>query len=1204
MALHSIFVRAVSGRQRLLTALVIAIICATVALVLTGQPSVAATIPAVAQAQAASILPTTAQFSITATTLITQSNLTVTKTGNGAGRIASAPTGIDCGADCTEFYDQGTQVTLTASADPGSTFTGWQGACSGAGAVCTLMVNATTDVTAIFTLNQYQVTTAKAGNGLGQLTSIPAGIDCGSDCAEFYAYGALVTINASADTSSTFAGWIGACSGNQPTCTITVDAAKSVTAIFILNQYALTLNKSGGGSGKVVSTPSGIDCGNACTASYPHGTALTLTATAATGSTFAGWQGACSDAVNTCTLTMDAAKAATALFTLNQYTVTIQQAGNGSGMVVSNPTGIECGSSCTAVYGYGITLSLTATAAASTRFVGWSGACTGADPVCTVSVDAAKSVTATFALKQYPVVVQKRGTGTGVVSNQPGTITCGSTCNELDDHGTVTTFTATADPSSLFTGWQGACTNTTVTCTVTVDSAKVVTATFTLKQYSLTVQQQGTGAGVIALAPDGGSCSSTCTSQLNHGTVVTLTATAALSSTFSGWQGACTGNIPLCTLTMDSAKAVTATFALKQFPLTVSKAGNGAGTVTSIPAGITCGVTCTQSLPYGTPITLTAIAADHSTFTGWQGACTGNQPTCTVTAKATQQVTATFTLNRYTLAVIPQGNGHGLVTTSPSGVDCGITCTTTLDYGTAITLTATPFTDTLFTDWQGACTGTAPTCALTLTADTAVTATFTLRQYALTVGHAGTGAGIVASAPPGLDCGITCTVQLDHGTPVSLTATAAISSTFTGWQGACTGAAPVCALIIERSQQVTATFALNVYDLTVIKAGKGTGVITGLPTALDCGLTCTVSAAHGTLITLTATPNPLARFIGWQGACSGTATTCTVSLTAPQTVTATFGYQQYPLTVTKSGSGAGIITSVPPAIDCGITCTTLIDHGTVLTLTTAPGARSEFAGWSGACTDLAACVVTMTAATAITATFTGVPVASLVAAIAITPTIAATGQPLTYTYSITNTGDLSVTVAAFSTHIGNPRFLQQPEQTVLTAESYLRPGATAIAIEPSVAPRCNADLPLEDTFTVTGTTTSGITTTAQVSLTVPLTPSVLPAQTAKANTIYSGCTIQMAFGRSNTPLATYDMVVIVGTAPSGLLIQGAQSIQSYRDAFTLQEQTNALLNEGCPTTTGCRTIRRLVIEQGAAIQVETITEVITVHRLFMPLVRK
>ena len=767
MVLHSIFSRAVCGRHRVTASLLIAVTCASFALLLTGQPSMAVSLATLTPNQADNSPPVTARISLTASALITQSSLTVTKVGNGAGRVASTPSGIECSADCTEFYDQGTQVTLSASADPGSTFTGWQGACTGAGAVCTIFVNATTDVTALFTLNQYQVTVAKAGNGLGQLTSIPAGLDCGSDCAEFYSHGALVTINANADPSSTFAGWIGACSGNTPVCTLTIDAAKSVTGIFILNQYTFTLHKSGGGVGKVVSSPSGIDCGNACSASYPHGTALTLTATAATGSTFAGWQGACTGTEITCNVTIDGAKEATALFTLNQYTITVQKAGNGSGVVVSSPSGIECGSTCAAVYGYGANVSLSATAAASTRFVGWSGACTGADPVCTVTVDAARSVTATFVLKQYPVVVQKRGNGTGVISNQPGSINCGSTCSELYDHGTMATFRATADATSLFSSWQGACTNTTVTCTVTVDTANMVTATFALKEYDLTIQQQGTGAGVIALAPEGSSCRGACTRQLAHGTVVTLTATAAISSTFSGWQGACTGNNPICALTMDSAKAVTATFTLKQFALTVIKGGNGAGAVTSIPAGLTCGLTCTQTLAYGTWVTLTATAGDHSTFTGWQGACTGNQPTCTLTANATQQVTATFALNQYALAVIPQGNGHGLVTSSPSGVACGLTCTVTLDYGAAITLTATPFTDTLFTGWQGACTGASPTCVVTLAADTALTATFTLKQYALTVDQVGTGAGTVTSTPPVLDCGITCTVLVNHGSPLT-----------------------------------------------------------------------------------------------------------------------------------------------------------------------------------------------------------------------------------------------------------------------------------------------------------------------------------------------------------------------------------------------------------------------------------------------------
>src|SRR5207244_10398538 len=68
-----------------------------------------------------------------------------------------------------------------------------------------------------------------------------------------------------------------------------------------------------------------------------------------------------------------------------------------------------------------------------------------------------------------------------------------------------------------------------------------------------------------------------------------------------------------------AATIVTATFTPQTFTLTVSKAGTGAGTVTSSPAGITCGATCAASFTSGTAVTLTAAPAAGSTFTGWSG---------------------------------------------------------------------------------------------------------------------------------------------------------------------------------------------------------------------------------------------------------------------------------------------------------------------------------------------------------------------------------------------------------------------------------------------------------------------------------------------------------------------------------------------------------------------------------------------------------
>jgi hypothetical protein len=77
----------------------------------------------------------------------------------------------------------------------------------------------------------------------------------------------------------------------------------------------LTVTKSGTGTGTVTSSPSGVDCGSTCSASYPSSTVVTLTATAAQGSNFTGWGGACSG-TGTCQVTMDSAQAVSAAFTL------------------------------------------------------------------------------------------------------------------------------------------------------------------------------------------------------------------------------------------------------------------------------------------------------------------------------------------------------------------------------------------------------------------------------------------------------------------------------------------------------------------------------------------------------------------------------------------------------------------------------------------------------------------------------------------------------------------------------------------------------------------------------------------------------------------------------------------------------------------------------------------------------------------------
>ena len=72
------------------------------------------------------------------------------------------------------------------------------------------------------------------------------------------------------------------------------DEKECVITNHYITDYTLTVSKSGTGSGTVTSSPAGIDCGSGCNYDYPEGTEVTLTASAASGSSFAGWSGDCS----------------------------------------------------------------------------------------------------------------------------------------------------------------------------------------------------------------------------------------------------------------------------------------------------------------------------------------------------------------------------------------------------------------------------------------------------------------------------------------------------------------------------------------------------------------------------------------------------------------------------------------------------------------------------------------------------------------------------------------------------------------------------------------------------------------------------------------------------------------------------------------------------------------------------------------------
>ncbi len=482
--------------------------------------------------------------------------------GFGSGIITSSPAGISCGGDCSEAYDENTQVTLTPMPDPGSQFGSWSGACDTNG-----MVTMDSDKSCGATFVKFfTLTIQKNGTGSGTITSNPPGIDCGADCSESYGANSIVSFNITADPGSTFVGWSGP-SGcpTSPTSSALMVSDLACTATFeLITVHSLTVNKAGTGDGTVTSSPAGIDCGADCTENYNDGTNVTLTVTPDPGSGLTGWSGDadCSDGV----VTMDAAKSCTANFTLIiQHPLTVTKEGTGTGTITSSPGGIDCGADCAENYDENTVVTLTATPDAGSIFDGWSGDADCSDDVVTMSASTVCNATFSLSTQQFTLTVSKLGTGSGTVTSNPLGVDCGSDCAENYVESTVVTLTSTPDAGSVFGGWSGG-----ADCSdgvVLMDANKNCTATFDLippQQFALTVGVTGSGSGTITSTPAGIDCGADCAENYDGNTQVTLTVTPDAGSIFTIWMGDadCADGV----ITLDASKTCTAEILLEDQP--------------------------------------------------------------------------------------------------------------------------------------------------------------------------------------------------------------------------------------------------------------------------------------------------------------------------------------------------------------------------------------------------------------------------------------------------------------------------------------------------------------------------------------------------------------------------------------------------------------------------------------------------------------
>lgn len=729
-----------------------------------------------------------------------------------------------------------------------------------------------------------QIDVALGDDALGSVTSDPEGIDCGETCSAVFPEGTEVVLTAHPHPTAAFAGWGGACADEpSTTCVLTAGEPLAVSASFTLDWFDVTVSRLGAGS--VSSSDGMLRCDGSsdevCSVRYPRGATVTLSASPSAGSTFSGWSGACAG-TGSCALEITGSKLVNAVFdSEGQVSLLVSKLGNGAGTVKSGdtPASIECGAKCAASFDPSkkTEVVLHATPDGSSDFKGFEGDCTpvvGEPTQCAVTMDAVKRVSAKFELKQHALTVAWNGQGEGsVVAESPAGLECEKpeNCEASYQHGTVVRLKAVPAQGSSFREWSIASCGSEEVCEITLLGETLVVATFDVSSFALTTGVLGNGQ---LLCNDG-----PCEDSYVFGTEITLSALPGSGHELKSWQQACAGT-PVtedCVITISGDTQVVAQFGPKSYQITVEVVGNG-----SVSGDVACDEAsspCTGSVSHGGALELIATAGQNHDFVGWTGGGCGGDTTCSV-----DPVTGDLSLKATFVQPVPDTTtvslsktGKGSVTASPGPLACGEGCSgANAQYpeGTTVTLTATPASGYGQAVFSGVDCGNPPppanTCIFTTDGSVQnVSVTFPPAPQGVQVTRAGAGAGTVKSEPAGIDCGAVCSSDFPFDSVVKLTATPMADSVFTGWSGRCTGAAPTCEFTVGLDNEVTATFALKNYTLTVELEGDGVGGVEPLITGngVSCvrnGTSgCKASLPAGTLVRLRDSAPPWAKFIGF-----------------------------------------------------------------------------------------------------------------------------------------------------------------------------------------------------------------------------------------------------------------------------------------------------------------------------------------------------
>jgi uncharacterized repeat protein (TIGR02543 family) len=589
-------------------------------------------------------------------------------------------------------------------------------------------------ISVYYTINTYTVTILG-----GTVTLTPPG---GS-----YTYGTLVNFTVPDSIGKHFDHWTGDLAGSGSTGSFTVDSNITATVHYV-PLYSIITHAT---HGTVNVNPLGSYAGQ-----YLSNTPVQLTAVADSAYEFTGWSGAVTGLTNPISVNTDSTIEVTANFAVAAtFTLTPSVTGDGT-ITPATPQVVSPGANLK------FTFAPNAHSKFDSLIVDDSKVDTATTSYLFENVAAAHSIHAYFSLIKYTITTH--GTHGSIGLNPAG--------GTYDYHTSVEA-TATADEGYHFTGWTGAITGSTSPVSVYADSNMDITANFAINTYTLTLNSNP-AMGTAAKSPDLGS--------YNHGDTVIITATPVAGYSFTGWTGDLVSSKNPDTVVVTANKTITANFTINTFAITTTVTGNG--TITPVNPTPSYGsdqqftiapntgshfdsllvdgikvdtettsytfknVTTTHSIhayfspymytitptavngtvalnpltgpyAYGSQVILTATPSTGYSFANWSGdiSATANPDTIIITGNL--NVTANFTINTYTLNVTAV---NGTVALNPP--------TGPYNYGTWVTLTATPSSGYHFVNWTVGLTSSNNPDSILMTANKNVTANFAVNLAA------------------------------------------------------------------------------------------------------------------------------------------------------------------------------------------------------------------------------------------------------------------------------------------------------------------------------------------------------------------------------------------------------------------------------------------------------------------------------------------